>query len=220
MTVGNVRLAYQVWGAPGARPLVLLHAAGESASDWRGVAPSLSRHRQVYALDLRGHGRSGRPGVYSLELMRDDVLGFMDALDLERVDLIGHSMGGIVAHLVASECPERVRRLVLEDVPAPQPREPTTAAKPEGDLPFDWEAVIAVRRQIDEPDPKWLEQLRRITAETLVLGGGADSQMPQNRVAELAQRIPGARLTTIHAGHLIHNAEPEKYIAEVLEFLR
>ena len=147
---GGIRLAYRVSGPPDAPPLVLLHALGEDAADWDGVTPAFARHWRVYALDLRGHGRSDRPGDYSLELMRTDVLGFLDALALERVDLVGHSMGGVVAYLFAEAHPERVHRLVLEDVPAPR-RE----AGPRAHAHPGWteeEVRAAASRHISPPD--------------------------------------------------------------------
>ncbi|MDH6436519.1 3-oxoadipate enol-lactonase [Streptomyces sp. SAI-144] len=217
--VGGVRLTCQVSGPPDAPPLVLLHALGEDATDWEAVVPALARSRRVYALDLRGHGRSDWPGEYSLELMQADVLQFLDALGLGPVDLIGHSMGGIVAYLLAEDHPQRVSRLVLEDVPIPRPREQTTLTRPEGALTFDWELVPAVRRQIDMPDPRWLERLSQITAKTLVLAGGTNSHVPQDGVAELTRRIPGARMVTIPVGHLIHHAAPEPFIEAVSAFL-
>jgi 3-oxoadipate enol-lactonase len=79
--------------------------------------------------------------------------------------------------------------------------------------------ALAIRGQIDDPDPAWLEHLGQITAETLVIGGGPDSHVPQEQVAELARRIPGARLETIEAGHLIHDAKPEAFTRTVLTFL-
>ncbi|GGZ58774.1 alpha/beta fold hydrolase [Streptomyces bluensis] len=217
--VGGIRLAYRVSGPPAAPPVVLLHALGEDATDWEPVVPLLARSRRVYALDLRGHGRSDWPGDYSLELMRADVLRFLDALGLDRVDLIGHSMGGIVAYLLAQDHPQRVTRLVLEDVPVPRPREPNTPTRPDGNLTFDWETVPAVRRQIDQPDPRWLEGLSRITAETLVVAGGPRSHVSQDGVAELARRIPGALMVTIPVGHLVHHAVPEAFTEVVAEFL-
>jgi 3-oxoadipate enol-lactonase len=217
---GDIRLAYRVSGSPDAPPLVLLHALGESATDWDGVLSLLARHRRVYAPDLRGHGRSDWPGEYSLELMRTDVLGFLDALALERVDLIGHSAGGIVAYLLAEEHPERVGRLILEDVPAPLPRKPSVPTKPNRDLDFDWEMVLAIREQIDDPDPSWLERLSEITAETLVLGGGPRSHVRQDRVAEVARRIPGSRSLTIPAGHHVHRTDPKAFTQAALTFLR
>jgi pimeloyl-ACP methyl ester carboxylesterase len=217
--VGGVSLAFRIWGPPDASPLVLLHALGEDATDWEVVVPALARSRRVYALDLRGHGRSDWPGDYSLELMQADVLQFLDALGLGTVDLIGHSLGGIVAYLLAENHPQRVSRLVLEDVPVPRPREKTTPTRPDGVLTFDWEMVSAVRRQIDVPDPRWLERLSQITAKTLVLAGGPHSHVPQDGVAELARRIPGGRVVTIPVGHLIHHAAPELFIEAVSAFL-
>lgn len=215
----GIGLAYRVWGSPAAPPLVLLHGLGESAADWDGVAPAFARRWRVYAPDLRGHQRSDRPGDYSVELMAADVHGFLDALELGQVDLIGHSMGGLVGYLLAGDHPERVRRLILEDVAALRPRERGAPERPEGDLPFDWEMVLAIRRQIDNPDPGWLDRLGRITAGTLVIAGGAGSHVPQDWVAELARRIPGAGIETIEAGHMIHVTEAEAFTRAALTFL-
>jgi 3-oxoadipate enol-lactonase len=216
----GTRLAYRVWGSPGAPPLVLLHGLGDGAADWDGVAPAFATRWLVYAPDLRGHGSSDRPGDYSVELMEADVLGFLDALELGQVDLIGHSMGGLVGYLLAGDHPERVRRLILEDVAALRPRERGALERPEGELPFDWAMVLAIRRQIDNPDPAWLGRLGLITAQTLVIGGGASSHVPQDWVAELARRIPAARMETIEAGHTIHSTEPEAFTEAALAFLK
>ncbi len=219
MHVAGLRLSYVVSGPPDAEPLVLLHGLGEGADDWATVAPVFARDHRVYALDLRGHGRSGWPGRYSLELMRADVAGFLDALGLDRVRMVGHSMGGVVAWLLAAAAPDRVELLVLEEAPLPRPRTPAPLVRPDGELPFDWGMVVAVRRQLDTPPADWLERLGDITAETLVVAGGPSSHVPQDGVAELADRIPGGRLLTIPAGHLVHAARPEAFTAAVSAFL-
>lgn len=218
--IGGIRLAYQVSGAADASPLVLVHALGENAADWDNVVTAFAHHWRVYALDLRGHGQSDWPGDYSLELMRDDVLGFLDALALDRVTLIGHSLGGLVAYLFAEDHPERVERLVLEDVPAPFPREGITPVRPDGPLSFDWAMVLAVRKQIDDPEPAWLDRLDRITAPTLIVAGGPQSHVPQDRIAEMARRVPDGRVVTIPAGHLVHDARPHEFTEAVLAFLQ
>jgi len=214
-----VDLACLISGPEHAPPLVLLHALGERATDWDVVAGPLSARRRVYAVDLRGHGDSAWPGEYSLELMRDDVLALLDGAGLDAVDLIGHSMGGVVAYLVAAAQPRRVRTLVLEDVPIPRPRPVVAPERPDGELEFDWAMVLAVRRQLDDPDPAWLDDLARITAPTLVIWGGPKSPMSADRVGELAQRIDGAELVTIDAGHLVHATRPADFVAAVAAFL-
>ncbi|MEU0939715.1 alpha/beta hydrolase [Embleya sp. NPDC005971] len=218
--VGGICLAYDVWGTPEAPPLVLLHALGEDATHWARVAGALAERWRVYAVDLRGHGRSDWPGDYSVELMRDDLVAFLDVLGLDRVDLIGHSMGGVVAYLFAQEHPHRVGRLVLEDVSVPLPRDPVPPTRPEGELGFDWDMVVAVRKQIDTPDPVWWERLARITAPTLVVAGGSTSHIPQDRVTEWTRRLPDARVVTIPAGHLVHAAEPQAFTEVTRSFLR
>ena len=76
---GGIRLAYRESGPASAPPLLLLHALGENSADWDQVAAALAGSCHVYALDLRGHGQSDWPGTYTLELLRDDVLAFLDA---------------------------------------------------------------------------------------------------------------------------------------------
>ncbi|MFF1409065.1 alpha/beta fold hydrolase [Streptomyces sp. NPDC058289] len=216
---GGVRLAYEVTGPADGPPVLLLPALGETAADWAPVRDELARERRVFALDLRGHGRSEWTREYSLELMREDVLGLLDALGLDRVDLVGHSMGGVVAYLAAAAQPHRVGRLVLEDAPAPLPREAVAPVRPEGELAFDWAMVLAVRPQLDRPDPAWLAGLSRITAPTLVVYGGPASHLPPASFDEVTLRIPDARLITLPYGHLIHAAAPEEFTAAVSTFL-
>lgn len=107
--VGGMRLAYRVLGADDAPPMILLHGLGSGGVSWAGIAEAFAVSHRVYLPDLRGHGASGWPGEYSFELMRDDVLGFLDALGLDRVVLVGHSMGGSVALLFAEAYPARLR---------------------------------------------------------------------------------------------------------------
>lgn len=217
---GQVRLAYRVSGPPSARePLVLLHSLGDESSYWDEVAAQLARSRQVYAVDLRGHGRSDWPGTYSLRLMCDDVSGLLDALGLHRVTLIGHSMGGVVSYLLAGQRPERVARLVLEDPAPPWPRPPRAVpGRPDGPLSFDW-AVTALIAEANDPAPAWRDGLTSITAPTLIVAGGPDSHIDQARLAEMATLIPRCDLVTIPAGHYVHTARPAEFVQVVTEFL-
>ena len=216
---GPVRLAYRESGAGSAAPVVLLHALGETADDWAEVAAALSRSWHVYAVDLRGHGRSDWPGRYTLPLLRDDVTGFLDALGLGQVTLIGHSMGGAVAYLLAMRHPGRVRRLVLEDPAPPWPRPvPPVPSRPDGPLPFDW-AVTGLSAEASDPPPSSRDGLAGITAPTLIVAGGPASHVNQDRLTQMTGLIPGARLITLPAGHLVHARQPEAFISAVADFL-
>ncbi|PJJ53380.1 alpha/beta hydrolase family protein [Mumia flava] len=200
-------------------PVLLLHALGETGDDWATVSAAIGPDRPVLAPDLRGHGAAPWEPPYTLDRMRDDVAALLDERRAGPVDVIGHSMGGVVAYLLAAERPDLVRRLVLEDVGAPYARTPSTPERPPGDLAFSWEMVLAVREQIDAPPPHWLDALGRITAPTLVIGGGQDSHVPQDWVRDLAERVPDATLRTLATGHLVHATDPDGFLALVRPFL-
>jgi len=224
----GITLAYRAWGPEDAPPLLLLHCRGTDGADWTPIAERLASGpypRRVYAPDLRGHGRSDWPGegtdTYAYETMRDDIREFLTSLGVDRADVVGHSLGGAVAYLLAQKAPDVVRRLVLEDVPAPIPLDPPRppAERPDGDLPFDWAMIRATDAQRNVPAPVWWDHMGRITMPTLLIGGGPTSLVPQEQITTLAELIPDARLVTIDAGHLVHETQPEEFLAAIGEFL-
>lgn len=105
-----------------APPVLMLHGWLDNAMSFSKLGPELSRHTDVYAIDMAGHGYSGhRPEGYGYWLMdyvanlAELVEGHFTANQQTKVDLVGHSLGGIVCALYAAAFPERVRRLVLID---------------------------------------------------------------------------------------------------------
>lgn len=115
--IGDIEMAYEEHGA-GDRPFVLVHGFTGSRDDWREMLPRLAARGRTLAIDLRGHGdttNTGDAATYDFAQMARDVLGFLDALGIERCDLLGHSMGGVVAQLVTLRQPTRVASLVLMD---------------------------------------------------------------------------------------------------------
>lgn len=221
-TVDGVRIAATISGTPGATPLVMLHSGGTGRFSWDPVSPAFGRTHQVIALDLRGYGDSDWPGVYSFELMRDDVIGVLDQLGADRIDLVGHSMGGTVSWLIAQEQPERIARLVIEDTPPPKPglwSADLPLTKPDGDLGHDWDAIVAIVGQLVDPDPRWWDRLPTVSARTLILAGGATSNVPQDAVSEAATLVPEAKLVEIPVGHHIHRDAFDQYMEVVVPFL-
>ena len=220
VTTGGIRLAYEVSGVPDAPPMVLLHALGERSSSWAPVTARFAECFRVFALDLRGHGDSDWPGTYSFELMCDDVLGVLEQLGLDKVTLVGHSMGGAVAYLVAMRRPDRIERLIVEDVPPPFPRDRAIPERPAGSLDFDWAVVPAIVCQVNKGDLAAWDLLGTITAPTLLIGGGPESHIPQDKLAEVAERIPCCEIVTIPAGHHVHAACPAEFASVALRWLR
>ncbi len=118
--VGEIEMAYEEQGE-GERPFVLVHGFTGSRDDFVDVLPALARHGHTVLVDQRGHGEStntGRAAGYDLDQLVRDLLGFLDARGHERVDLLGHSMGGMMAVRFALTHPERVASLVLMDTSA------------------------------------------------------------------------------------------------------
>lgn len=220
--VNGVLVACEVRGPAGGAPVVLLHALGEDRSSWAPVAEALAADGwRTYAVDLRGHGESGHPGAYAYEDMRDDVLALMDELGLDRVTLVAHSMGTVPASLIAMDRPHAVRRLVLEEGPLPFPAEPRRPVPdgPDGPTPYDWRVVPGIAVQRNDPPARHWDGLAEITAPTLLIAGGPRSHLRQDQLAKAADRIPGARLTTIDAGHMVHDERPAEFLAVLRDFL-
>lgn len=155
----------------------------------------------------------------------------VDDLELGEFALVGHSLGGYVATMVAQAWPERVSRLVLEDPPAP-PREhvgPPALSRSRALLlgiaglvhrrPYDPRAVMSAIEQLRQPDPAWWEGLGRVTAPTLVLSGGPTSHLAPERTASIAAAIPRGEFVTVAAGHRIHSTRPDEFAELVVPFL-
>jgi 2-succinyl-6-hydroxy-2,4-cyclohexadiene-1-carboxylate synthase len=135
----GIRIEIEQWGH-GDRPLVLVHGYTGSRDDWREQLDALSTHGLTIALDLRGHGGSTNTGdaaSYDFPTLAGDLLLVFEALGIERCDLLGHSMGGIVALLATLRAPERVASLILMD----------TLARPQSLLP---DAARAATRKLVE----------------------------------------------------------------------
>lgn len=112
----GVTLSHRDLGGAGRPPLVLLHGMLGSSRNWQTAGRDLAAHFHVLAVDLRNHGGSPHAPTMSYPEMMVDVLAWLDAQGLARVTLLGHSMGGKVAMLLACRHPERVERLLAVDI--------------------------------------------------------------------------------------------------------
>ncbi|GAA3560692.1 alpha/beta hydrolase [Kribbella ginsengisoli] len=112
--VAGTPLAYREEGPTADVPLVLLNHITAVLDDWDpAVVDGLAADRRVIAVDLRGVGASGGTTPDTIEAMAADTASFLEALGVETADLLGFSLGGMVAQTVAQQRPDLIRRLVL-----------------------------------------------------------------------------------------------------------
>jgi pimeloyl-ACP methyl ester carboxylesterase len=116
VTVEGAAVHYRVWGEPGAPGVVLVHGGAAHSGWWDHVAPQLTG-RRVVALDLSGHGDSGRREGYDGHLWAREVVAVAATEGLERPVVIGHSMGGWVAVTVGVDSPGAVSAVAVIDSP-------------------------------------------------------------------------------------------------------
>lgn len=114
--VNGVGIRYQLEGPVGAPVVTLAHPLGARLELWEAQAAALRDRYRVLRYDARGHGGSDvPPGPYTLDQMAADLRGLLEALDLPATHLVGLSMGGCAAMVLARQHPRRVRSLVLAD---------------------------------------------------------------------------------------------------------
>ena len=110
--ITDIELRYHEEGA--GFPLILLHGLSDDARLWTPLLPYLSENYRTIALDLRGHGRSGKPDTpYFIQQFSTDLFEVLRELDIAKTHLLGLSLGGVIAQHFALEHPEKVRALVL-----------------------------------------------------------------------------------------------------------
>jgi pimeloyl-ACP methyl ester carboxylesterase len=114
--VEGARVHYRVWGARSLPGLVLVHGGAAHSGWWDHIAPQLHSHR-IVAVDLTGHGDSGRRDAYDMALWGREVLAVAEAEGLDRPVVLGHSMGGWVALTVGVESPGAVSAVAVIDSP-------------------------------------------------------------------------------------------------------
>ncbi len=227
-------------------PLILLHGIGSNSRSWQRQLAALSGSFKVIAWDAPGYGRSSDPaGKPSMAYYASRLRGLLDELRIDRIHLLGHSMGGSVAQEFYGSYPDRVRRLILADT------------RPVGSREMLQERLQMIRttnpeQLAAERAPKLLSKsapeelvreavsimseirvagyefaaialaqsdertvLRRLEVATLLIWGAEDEITP------LWDEIPaGARLEVIpNAGHLCYAEQPDAFNTIVREFL-
>jgi len=137
-------LAYIDMGNPSGRPVVLIHGYTDNARDWVPMLPYLSKQFRLILVDIRGHGRSSKPECCYTRLdFAYDIKLLLDALKVRKADVVGHSLGSIIAQTFAEYWPDRTSRVVLiSSTGGPPPNAPKKPPQ------FDFAGEI---RKLKEP---------------------------------------------------------------------
>ena len=115
---GGLSLAYDDTGTPDVPTIVLLHGLSMSRATWDRFLPDLDGRFRVVRLDQRGHGESSHaPGTYVLDTYLADTVAFLEEVVRGPSYVVGHSLGGVIAHGVTQTRPDLVRAALLEDPP-------------------------------------------------------------------------------------------------------
>jgi pimeloyl-ACP methyl ester carboxylesterase len=212
--VNGLSLYYDEHGS--GDPLVLLHGGIGASEMFAAILDELAEDRRVIAVDLQGHGHTAdidRP--LRPEYMADDIAALIEHLGLERADLMGYSLGGMVALRTAIQHPARVRRLVVVSVPFrrdgsyPEVLAAMDAMGPElaemikqapvyehyarvAPRPDDWTAHIAKTSDLVKGDFDWSAEVPGLTVPTMLVYADADSIRPDH-IVEFYGLLGGGR---------------------------
>lgn len=262
--VAGVPFVYRELGPRSGVPVVFLHHLMAVLDDWDPrVIDGIAAQRRVIAFDNRGVGGSGGSVPRTVEEMGRDAIAFIRALGLQQVDLLGFSLGGGVAQMVALQAPELVRRMILagtgpkggggiEEINKvaalaylksaltwsdarnflffPRTPEGKRAAREyfaalkerteDRDRPISLQARRAQLAAIKTAGLSEPDDLSRITQPVLVANGDHDLMVASHLSADMARRLPNARLTIYpdsgHGGVFQHH---QAFVSEVLDFL-
>ncbi len=247
-TWDEIEIAYEEWGSRDSSPPVVLHHGFvvDANANWvvSGVVEALlGAGRWVLAPDARGHGRSDKPhdpSAYGELRMARDLAVLLDLIDTPQVDLVGYSMGAIVALLLSSE-DDRIRRLAVggvgsgviecggvdrravsnESIIHALGAEDAATLEDSGAAAFraladavgaDREALAAQAASRHQGGVA----LERISAPTLVLAGDSDPLAARPEV--LAAAIPNATLTLVSGDHIGAIGDP-RFTRSIVDFL-
>jgi pimeloyl-ACP methyl ester carboxylesterase len=200
--INGMQMYYEVSGE--GDPLVVLHGAYMNIPSMGAIIPRLAETHKVYALELQGHGRTtdiDRPITYPN--LADDVAAFMDAVDLERADVFGYSMGAEAGLQLAIRHPEKVNRLIAAsaayDLEGWQPV--FTAFIPQMTVEMIVEMPFAEEYRALAPNPDgfpalaeklialehepmaWEDDLKALKTPVLIIAGDADVATLEHTVA-------------------------------------
>lgn len=197
---GDIRFHYLEWGDPAAPPVLLLHGTSSNAHSWDMFAPVLAKNFHVLALDCRDHGDSGdSPVPLNGDLLVEDLKAIVDALGYDTFSLIGLSMGGRTVMNFTGQNPNRVTRLVIEDIgPEVSPEAGARVRQRTGGMPAIFDSIddlVTYNRQskINASD-QWMRYMAELSTRPTLDGKRELKYRPKQPTANQAPASAAAAL--------------------------
>lgn len=243
VTVRGLKLYYEETGK--GMPLLLMSGFGRTASDWRPFTPELSKYFRVIALDIPGHGRSDymdTTDVYLHKKAAEYIIGLLDSLHIDSVNVLGASSGGFITLYIATLRPQLTKRIIViggQVYYSKTTRDVITSfGGPETNPMLELKGLIETHgkekgtllaRQFWNfrklyGDPSFTpDVLSTIQARALIIHGDKDPIAPVSNAWEMYQNIPKANLWVVpNAGHVpfIEPGNLDDFMRRIFEFLR
>ena len=204
LKINEIELFYEKCGS--GQPIILIHGNGEDHNIFDEIIPLLSNYFTVYAVDLRGHGKSSKINEYNYQDMADDIIYFIKELNLENPIYYGFSDGGIIGLLIASQYQNLLSHLIISGA----------NTCPHG-LKNKWYYLFKLiylltrdkkmKMMLTQPNIS-KEELEKITIPTLVLAGSKD-MISEDNTREIAQYIKNSTLNILegetHSSYVVHS---------------
>lgn len=172
VSVAGVPITYRAWGERGQNGLLLVHGGAAHARWWDHIAPLLATGRRVVAIDLSGHGDSGRRPSYSLDMWADELMAVVSDSGITGLPtIVGHSLGGFVTLRAASRFGDQIAGAITIDSPirTRTPEEEAAARhKAFGPLRVYPDREELLKRFHPIPDQEMLPYIRAYIAETSI----------------------------------------------------
>jgi len=232
----GIRIHYAVYGQ--GSPVIFLHGGLANTDYWGNQVPAVAAHHTVIVMDSRGHGRSTRDArPYGYDLMADDVVALMDALNITKADIVGWSDGGIIGIDLALRHKDRIGKVfafaantVTSGVVEGVEKNPTFAAYIEragheyaehSATPKDYDAFVDQISKMWADQPNWTDdQLKTITTPILVVDGDHDEAIKRAHTEYIAATIPHAGLLILpNVSHFAFLQDPKMFNFAILHFL-
>ena len=222
--VNGIEMYYRIVGK--GPPILLIPGGLSDQHVWDAQLPILARHHTVIVADSRGQGRSTRttePLTYGL--MADDYVALLDFLQIDKVDLVGWSDGGIIGLDIAMRYPERLKSLFAQAANvSPEGNTGYIEARAEGrPIPElrHYESIDKEIHALWANEPNYTDdELSKIAVRTAIVIGDHDTAITREHTEFIASQIPGAELIILpDSGHGVPVENPRLYAHTVLKFI-